>query len=262
MNKILLCNDDGFGSLGINALDKVFSRKYEVWVIAPHIERSGYSHAINLFNEIILKEISEKRFMLENGFPADCANVGMHSKIFPKFDLIISGINHGANLGHDVHCSGTVAIARLAALHNIPAVAINSVNAKAGPKEFQKIAEWLLNWLEESFHNLKLSNSYNINYPHIKIDSNIKLKNKNIKNEFPPHRFCIQGRHNWKSEYREVEISKNKKIRTIKLITVPHFSEIEAGSDVEAILNNMISITPLSSFATDHIELKRWLNKK
>jgi 5'-nucleotidase len=127
---ILLTNDDGIYADGLWALERRLSPHHRVTVVAPDRERSAISHSITL-NEPL--RIAEVRFNgatghTVNGTPADCIKLGMLEILEEKPDVVISGINPGANVGIAIHYSGTVSAAKEAALYGIPAIAV-SVNA-------------------------------------------------------------------------------------------------------------------------------------
>lgn len=128
MLNILLTNDDGVHAPGIKILRETLSGIANVTVVAPLEERSTTGHTLTLDHTLRLVEI-EKDFYGCSGFPADCALMGI-AHVFKnqrrKIDLVISGINRGANLGQDIFYSGTVAAAREAVFHNIPAIAVSS----------------------------------------------------------------------------------------------------------------------------------------
>jgi 5'-nucleotidase len=120
----LLSNDDGISAVGLAALAKTVADLADVWVVAPDRERSAQSHAFTLDRPLRCEEVEPQRFSVD-GTPADCVYLGL-LKICPrKPDLVISGINHGFNLGSDVFYSGTVAGAVEAALRDVPAVAMS-----------------------------------------------------------------------------------------------------------------------------------------
>lgn len=122
--KILLTNDDGIFSEGIRSLDAVLSKNHDVTVIAPDRERSNISHSITLSSPLRAQEIDERHIALD-GTPVDCVFFGLFNNRFQKPDIVISGINHGENLGIDTYYSGTVAAAREAIFHGIPAIAVS-----------------------------------------------------------------------------------------------------------------------------------------
>ncbi|NBX81874.1 5'/3'-nucleotidase SurE [bacterium] len=109
--KILISNDDGFDSPGIQLLAKAVEDLGEVYVVAPHRERSTAGHSLTLHKPLRIHELGERRFST-SGTPADCIYLGIHHILKEKPGLILSGINRGANLGTDVFYSGTVAAAR------------------------------------------------------------------------------------------------------------------------------------------------------
>jgi 5'-nucleotidase len=125
---ILLSNDDGYRASGIQAMRRALSEFAEVVVCAPEIEQSATSHALSVHRALRLFEHSADSFSVD-GTPADCVYVALHGKtrILPRWpDLVVSGVNHGVNLGDDVFYSGTVAAAREAALKGIPALAVST----------------------------------------------------------------------------------------------------------------------------------------
>jgi 5'-nucleotidase len=125
---ILLSNDDGYRALGIAAMRRALSEFAEVIVCAPEIEQSATSHALSVHRALRLFEPSPSVFSID-GTPADCVYVALHgrTRILPRWpDLVVSGVNHGVNLGDDVFYSGTVAAAREAALKGIPALAVST----------------------------------------------------------------------------------------------------------------------------------------
>lgn len=128
--KILISNDDGFDSPGIQLLAKAVEEIGEVYVVAPHRERSTAGHSLTLHKPLRIMEHGPRRFST-SGTPADCIYLGIHYLIKGKPDLILSGINRGANLGTDVFYSGTVAAAREGALMNIKSYAFSMVSMPA-----------------------------------------------------------------------------------------------------------------------------------
>ena len=107
---ILLTNDDGYQASGINQLFKSLSTEHKVFLIAPRDTCSGMSAAISLRKEIEVEEISQNIFSV-SGTPADCSYLGLLSVLPESIEMIVSGINLGANLGEDIFYSGTVGAA-------------------------------------------------------------------------------------------------------------------------------------------------------
>lgn len=124
MIKLLLTNDDGFFSPGIQRLKTLLSDRYDVWVVAPDTEKSAISMALTLNSPLRVTKI-EKRVYAVNGTPADCVNLAVQ-KIMPQPpDFILSGMNLGENLSDDVYFSGTVGGAFSGYLYNIPSMAVS-----------------------------------------------------------------------------------------------------------------------------------------
>ena len=145
MKRILLTNDDGFFASGITALEKVLDTKYEVFIVAPDRERSAVSHSLTLHNPLRIRKISDKKYITD-GTPTDCILLALHNIILniPP-DLIISGINNGANMGEDVLYSGTVAAAIEGMNSGIPSIAVSLTSREKGSfEQAAKIVDFLL----------------------------------------------------------------------------------------------------------------------
>lgn len=125
---VLLSNDDGHASPGIRAMRDALQKDCDVYVLAPEGEQSASSHALSLTRPLRLRAVEPGIFALD-GTPADCVYVALHSgtRVLPRRpDLVVSGVNHGMNLGQDAFYSGTVAAAREGALRGIPAIAASA----------------------------------------------------------------------------------------------------------------------------------------
>jgi 5'-nucleotidase len=129
--KILLTNDDGVHAAGLAALMKRIAEVAEVVVVAPDRERSAVGHALTLHHPLRAARVAENIYSVD-GTPTDCVNLGIHSLLAFRPDLVISGVNRGANVGDDVTYSGTVAAALEATLMGIPAIAVSLVTQGAG----------------------------------------------------------------------------------------------------------------------------------
>jgi 5'-nucleotidase len=124
---ILVTNDDGVHAAGNIALREALTSVADVVTVAPDAEQSAYSHSITLHRPLRHRQVADKVHTID-GTPADCIYVALHHRtLLPRAPaLVVSGINHGPNLGSDVYYSGTVAAAREAALRGIPAIAFSS----------------------------------------------------------------------------------------------------------------------------------------
>jgi len=126
--RILLTNDDGIYAEGLAALERIAARLSEdVWVCAPEYEQSGASRALTLAEPIRVRQISERKFTT-TGTPTDCVMLGVHELVpGPRPDLVLSGVNRGANLAEDVTMSGTVAGAIEAMALGVPGIALSQM---------------------------------------------------------------------------------------------------------------------------------------
>jgi 5'-nucleotidase len=160
--RILLSNDDGINSAGLETLRMELMKEHEVWVAAPEVERSGTSHSITLRDPVRFREVEERIFAC-SGTPADCVLFSLLGALPGKFDLVISGINRGPNLGTDIIFSGTAAAARQGALSGVPSLAV-SVAPMRPPFPFKPAAEFIsLNidlflslWARDHFININV----------------------------------------------------------------------------------------------------------
>ncbi|MEK6794845.1 MAG: 5'/3'-nucleotidase SurE [Spirochaetota bacterium] len=125
---ILLTNDDGIDAPGIRALTDALSDIDTVYVVAPHVERSGCSHSVLIGRTFGLTDRGNNRYALEST-PADCVRAALSGLITgDTIDLVVSGINRGLNAGYDVHYSGTVAAVREALIEGVSGIAFSLDN--------------------------------------------------------------------------------------------------------------------------------------
>ena len=108
--KILLSNDDGYFASGIQSLAKELEKKHDIYLAAPTINHSAGSSALSVRKDIKVEEIKKNHYAVD-GTPADCVHIALSCLINEEIDIVVSGINLGANLGDDVIYSGTVAAA-------------------------------------------------------------------------------------------------------------------------------------------------------
>src|SRR5882757_2702909 len=134
MMHILLTNDDGYQAEGLRVLAAALEGFATVSIVAPSREQSGTAQSLTLRQPIVCNKIAEREWSVD-GTPADCVIVALHKLLPEKPDMVVSGINFGANLGENIYYSGTVGAAREAALHHIPAIAM-SLCSKAPKVDF------------------------------------------------------------------------------------------------------------------------------
>ncbi len=124
--KILVSNDDGYLSMGINTLTEALERVADVVVVAPDRNRSAASNSLTLARPLRVSQYGENRYKVD-GTPSDCVHLAVTGFLDDEPDLVVSGINHGANLGDDVIYSGTVAAAMEGRFLGLPTIAVSLV---------------------------------------------------------------------------------------------------------------------------------------
>jgi 5'-nucleotidase len=128
--KILVSNDDGYHAKGITALAAALSKIAEIVVVAPDRNHSGASNSLTLTSPLRIYEAEPNRYLV-NGTPTDCVHLALSGHLNFEPDIVVSGINHGANLGDDVIYSGTVAAATEGRFLGFPAIAVSLVGERA-----------------------------------------------------------------------------------------------------------------------------------
>lgn len=153
--RILLANDDGVFAPGIRSLYKELSPHFPTTIIAPLEERSTTGHSLSLDKPLRLEQLEDNIYGC-SGFPGDCVLMGLgHLMKGNRPDVVVSGINRGANLGQDLYYSGTVAAAREAAFHNVPAIAVSlSFESLNNDHRYHTAAAFIRRCLEAGMHKL------------------------------------------------------------------------------------------------------------
>lgn len=136
---ILVTNDDGIHAPGIAALADSLQELGRVVVVAPDRDRSAIGHALTLHAPLRANELRNDVFSVD-GTPTDCVNLGIHGLFQGVPDLVVAGINRGANLGDDITYSGTVCAAMEATLMGVPALAISLGGGSFSPEEYRNAA--------------------------------------------------------------------------------------------------------------------------
>jgi len=126
---VLLANDDGYDSEGLRCLENALSSMATVWVVAPDQGQSAMGRAITLQRPLKVTQVAERHYKV-NGTPSDCVNLAVNGVLPVRPDLVISGINQGANMGDDISYSGTAAAAFEATILGIPAIAVSLATKK------------------------------------------------------------------------------------------------------------------------------------
>jgi 5'-nucleotidase len=170
--RILLANDDGVMAPGIRSLYKELSPVFDTTIIAPHEERSTTGHSLSLDKPLRLERLEDNIYGC-SGFPGDCVLMGLgHVMKSNRPDVVVSGINRGANLGQDLYYSGTIAAAREAAFHQVPSIAVSLVFNSVNEVHRYEVAATFIKWsLESGLHKFcKPYTLINVNVPNIPIE--------------------------------------------------------------------------------------------
>jgi 5'-nucleotidase len=236
MDLILVTNDDGFFSKGIQTLAEVLQELGEVYIVAPDRDRSAVSHALTMHRPLKVDLIKEKCFSV-NGTPTDCVVVGVKKLLPREPDLLVSGINKGANLGEDVTYSGTVSAAIEGTILNVPSFAISLVGER--PFRYETASHFALRIAKFVLEKkLPTDTLLNVNVP-----------NKALQ-EIKGIKITKQGKRSYENSIHEIYSPWGEKQYWIGGGIVS-WQKME-GTDIQAIMENYVSVTPL------HIDLTNY----
>jgi 5'-nucleotidase len=243
---VLLTNDDGHQAAGLRSLAEHFSEFAEVQIVAPSMERSGAAQSLTLRQPIVCHRIAENEWAID-GTPADCVIVALHKLLPQPPDLVLSGINHGANLGENVYYSGTVGAAREGVIHFVPGLAVSlcskRVNSNFAPTSRLSVEIARLILREKLPPQVLL----NVNVPE-NWNGGVKLTR--------------QSKKITRNVLREGEDPKGRPYFWLSEQQIDRSMEIDSDSDYAAIFAGEASITPLHLDPT-HTEslnhLSHWL---
>lgn len=244
--KILLSNDDSVFAKGIATLYAALATRHDVTVIAPDRNCSGASNALSLHQPLRIQQM-ENGFYAVNGTPSDCVHLGVNSFMEEDPELVVSGINHGANLGDDVIYSGTVAAATEGRYMGLPAIAVSLCNYEGG--HFETAARVVVEIIDKLItHPLPANQILNINVPDLPYEQLAGVK------------VTRQGRRHRAESMVKAKDAFGRPIYWYG----PAGAEQDAGpgTDFHAIANGYCSVTPLSvdMTARDSIEeMEKWL---
>lgn len=237
---IMVTNDDGIHAEGICALAEAMKELGTVTVVAPDRERSAAGHSLTLHSPLRIFEL-RKGWYAVDGTPTDCVNMGIHNMLPVAPDLVVSGINHGANLGDDITYSGTVAAAMEANLMGIPAIAFSlatfekSSYFKGAAQVAVQIARQVIN------RGLPADTFLNVNIPNCPLEA---MK--------PPLVTC-QGKRSFIGKIIDKTDPRGRKYFWVGS-EEPKLHN-EPGNDFNAINLGHVSVTPLHLDLTNHKSL-------
>lgn len=239
--RILISNDDGIYAGGLRALVKELQSIAELYVSAPDRERSGTGHSITVFEPVITHRLElegVKNAWVVGGTPVDCVKLALGKLITEKIDLVVSGINHGPNLGTDVLYSGTVSAASEGVVMGVPAIAV-SLNSYQKKSDFSCAARYTREIIESLMKiGMDSKTIMNINIPpvgreDIKGVQITRLGVRNYENLFEERKDPRGNSYYWLGGGIKKE-------------------DQESDADVVAVENNYVSVTPLHLDMTDY----------
>ncbi len=234
---IMVTNDDGINAPGILALAAAMRELGEVTVVAPDRERSAAGHSLTLHSPLRIFELRDG-FYAVDGTPTDCVNMGIHNMLPFRPELIVSGINHGANLGGDITYSGTVAAAMEATLMGIPAIAVSLATYDRNG-HFDAAAQVAVRVARHVIANgLPADTLLNVNVPDCPLE------------QMNPLLVTRQGKRSFVGKVIDKTDPRGRKYYWIGC-DEPDFNDYE-GTDIHAINRKHISVTPLHLDLTNY----------
>lgn len=250
--KVLLANDDGVYAPGIRSLFKELSPHHDTTIIAPLEERSTTGHSLSLDKPLRIDRLEDNIYGC-TGFPSDCVLMGLgHVLKDSRPEVIVSGINRGANLGQDLYYSGTIAAAREGTFHHVPSIAVSLVFNSVTEEHLYPVAATIIKWcLEADIHRtIHPMTLLNINVPNIPLNEIKGLKLTEI------------GFRRYSEEIHARLDARNREYYWIAGIYEGYESNPE--SDCEAVKNGWIAITPqalIDRCNKDYSELASYIER-
>jgi len=247
--KILVSNDDGYLATGINVLTAALEKVADVVVVAPDRNRSAASNSLTVHYPLRVSKVSDNRFSVD-GTPSDCVHLALTGFLDEEPDLVVSGINHGANLGDDVIYSGTVAAAMEGRFLGLPTIAVSLADSGGRRLEHFEAAARVTTDMVLKLERAELPSDMilNVNVPNLPYES-------------------IRGvesvRLGFRHKSEPVVRTRDPHGRTIYWVGPSgKGADAGAGTDFDAIERGAVAVTPLKVDLTRHEaldQLGRWL---
>lgn len=244
--RILLTNDDGIHAEGLQVLERIArTLTDDVWVVAPETDQSGLAHSLTLSEPLRLRQISEKHFALR-GTPTDCVIMAIRKVLGGKPDLILSGVNMGANMADDVTYSGTIAGAIEGTLQGVRSIALS----QAYKHGTDRIAPWAV---AETHAPALIRRLMTVELPAF------TFLNLNFPNCAPDAVVATEVTEQGKLDFGMVvdERTDGRGYPYYWLRFGDRLGEFREGTDIHAVRENRISVTPLKLDLTDHSVLDK-----
>ncbi|OPX17710.1 5'/3'-nucleotidase SurE [candidate division WOR-3 bacterium 4484_100] len=236
MALILLTNDDGYDALGFQSLYKALKNEFEVFAVVPRFQQSGASHSLTLRRPIRVEKLRDKFYTID-GTPTDCVLLAYHDLIKKDINLVVSGINHGPNMGSDVFYSGTVAAALQGATLGIKSIAV-SMKAREY-NDFKNAVRYIRDLIKRVLDSNISRLILNVNIPAGK-----------IKGE----KITRMGKRIYKDKV--IRDSEKNDVMYSVIDGVLSYT-VETDTDFKAVDEGYVSITPLKLDLTDYQRMKQ-----
>ncbi|MFZ3131053.1 MAG: 5'/3'-nucleotidase SurE [Desulfosporosinus sp.] len=243
--RILLTNDDGYHAPGIQTLCRTLRShtEHDIIIVAPERQRSAAGHSITLFQPLLLTEyniVGQQKGYAISGTPSDCVKLAIQGELVSKPDLIIAGINLGSNLGTDIFYSGTVSAAMEGVLLGVPALAVSLAsyefrNFEPGAIYLAEQLDFIVQHNQDGLININIPGKPLAEWRGVKVTRLGKTVYENVfERRVDPH-----GRtYFWQGGNLA--------------------QDLELDTDLRAIQEDFISITPMHSDLTDFARVKTW----
>ncbi len=247
--RILVSNDDGYLATGINVLTEALEEVADVVVVAPDRNRSAASHSLTLSSPLRVKKHGKNRYSV-NGTPSDCVHLALSGFLDYEPDLVVSGINHGANLGDDVIYSGTVAAAMEGRFLGWPTIAVSLVGHQLA--HFATAARVVTDMIEKLESSaLAADVILNVNVPDVPYEELTAIR---------------AARLGFRHKSEPIVKSQDPHGRTIYWVgPAGQGQDAGEGTDFFAVSQGAVSVTPLKIDLTRHDTLPRlqeWLSSR
>ena len=246
--KILVSNDDGFLATGINVLTEALAEIADVVVVAPDRNRSAASNSLTVHAPLRISKVAENRYSVD-GTPSDCVHLALTGLLDDEPDLVVSGINHGANLGDDVIYSGTVAAAMEGRFLGLPTIAISLAGDRLTHFDTAaRVVTEMVKKLERS--SLAPDTTLNVNVPDMPYDELNGI---------------VAARLGFRHKSEPVIRTRDPHGRTIYWVgPAGKGQDAGPGTDFHAIDQGAVAVTPLKVDLTRHDslpQLTEWLTQ-
>ena len=231
--RILVTNDDGINAPGLRVLERVARQlSSDVWVVAPETNQSGASHSLTMHRPLRIRKLSRRRFAVD-GTPTDCVLLALQIVVKNgPVDLVLSGVNHGGNLGEDVTYSGTIAAAMEATLFNVPAFALSQCCRNGHPVNWGTAEEHASKIIDRLFtDDWPKDLLININFPDC------------APSAISGYQVTTQGKRKLGDELLERIDPRGQPYVWIGGLRSDDVQQ--AGTDLQAVAENYVSITPV-----------------